>query len=274
MNISGSIGYTLLKHKYYNKYVLLLADVHDGVEYCKQDSIMIDDFLKLKDNNDILLEEAVREQLDLSDLWPSSLHTGKLKKLNKEDLKIKPIDIRPLLLPFSWELYGYQNSKIPNMTLLEYLKLINDFFSLNNNKLMRDYIVPEVKKLDQSKQFKITVMSHFNELRDIYKDLIKDAKEYLDMDMIKVYKTNQDLLEKINNLISMIMEWYIILLITNSTNNTIIHAGLAHSNRLLDLLIQVFQFNLLKSFGVNTMNEINNEMKSCISIPNNINKIF
>ncbi len=274
MNLSGSIGYSFLRHKYYDKYILLLADVHDGVEYCEQDSVMIDDFLKSKDNNNILLEEAVREKLDLTDLWPSSLHTGKLKKLNREDSKINPVDIRPLLLPFSWELFGYPDTNIPKMTLMEYLKPIIDFFGLKNTKLMRKYIIPEIKKLENKKQFKISVMHHFNELGEIFKDFMKESREYLDLNMSQVYNLNPQLLEKINNLISMIMEWYIMLLITNSDTNIIIHAGLAHSDRILELLTQVFEFNLLRSSGVNSMRDITNDTKSCIKIPENINKVF
>ena len=70
MYISGSIGFTLLHG--YNKYILLFADVHDGVKYCKQDSIMIDKWLTANDNNDILLEEIMKDhQFNLKELWPN-----------------------------------------------------------------------------------------------------------------------------------------------------------------------------------------------------------
>ena len=70
MKLSGSVGYTLLvldiptnshengiinKYQLSPKYVLLLSDIHDGVKYCIEESIMIDKWLNSKDNNDILL---------------------------------------------------------------------------------------------------------------------------------------------------------------------------------------------------------------------------
>ena len=56
--LSGATGYTILSRN--NKVILLLADIHDGVNYCNrnQPHIKISDFLKKKkNNNQILLEE-------------------------------------------------------------------------------------------------------------------------------------------------------------------------------------------------------------------------
>ena len=59
MNISGSVGYTLLFNKKTSLHVLVFADIHDGVKYCVQDNaVMISDFLKKSHNNNILLEES------------------------------------------------------------------------------------------------------------------------------------------------------------------------------------------------------------------------
>lgn len=46
--LSGATGYTILSRN--NKVILLLADIHDGVNYCNrnQPHIKISDFLKKK----------------------------------------------------------------------------------------------------------------------------------------------------------------------------------------------------------------------------------
>jgi len=73
----------------------------------------------------------------------------------------------------------------------------------------------------------------------------------------------------------MIMEWYIILLIHNNTKNTIIHVGLAHSNRLLDLLVKVYRFKIIKQSGINQMSEIpNNIPSSCIMLPPDVTNMY
>jgi hypothetical protein len=107
--ISGFVGYSYLKYEDKDNYdikkeLLLLADIHDGVSYCKQKSTMIDEFLTLNDKHTILLEETIREHVSLTDLWPNSIHTQRLKTLNNNNNKIIPVDIRSLLIPFSWEL--------------------------------------------------------------------------------------------------------------------------------------------------------------------------
>ena len=126
MYLSGSVGYTLLEKD--NKFIFLLADIHDGVNYCKQNSVMIASYLdKISNNNVVLLEEIIENNFKLEDLWPTSKHTKELKKLNNDNDKIIPIDIRPMLIPFSWELVE-NNNKLGKMILLEYIKLLDDFF--------------------------------------------------------------------------------------------------------------------------------------------------
>ena len=50
-----------------------------------------------------------------------------LKKLAFESKDINSFDIRPLLLPFSWELIEV-DKKLGSYKLKEYLKLIDEFF--------------------------------------------------------------------------------------------------------------------------------------------------
>jgi hypothetical protein len=279
MYLSGSVGYTLLKHKSFNKYIFLLADIHDGVSYCSNDSVMIDRWLSLKDNNDILLEEAVRESFELTDLWPGAEHTQRLKKLNKNNKKIKPVDIRPLLIPFSWELLGDKesdNKEQSNMTLEDYILFINNIFNYKKSKLMMVYFVPSLKKLktEGDDKMKQLLLQHFQEMKEYYMEFINDNKSKLIKPMKELFNSNPDLLEEINNITSMIMEWYILVLILNSKENCIIHLGLAHSNRILDFLVEVYSFEVIKKSGINIMEDINDDPKACLLVPDEINRTF
>jgi hypothetical protein len=274
INISGSVGYILFKHNKLDLYVLVLSDVHDGVSYCNQDSIMIDKWLAMKDSNNVLLEESVRELLELKRLWPNAEHTSRLNKLNYNNEKITPIDIRPLLIPFSWEIVNDDDS-LSKVTLNEYISIINDFFYYKNKKFMKKYIIPELKKLESSiYENKNSVITHFYELREVYFEFKEEYSMYMNTPIKELFLYNQDILEKINNIISMIMEWYIILLIFNSNKNTIIHLGLAHSNRIVDLLEQVYDFSIIKQTGINYMEDIEMKPNACISMPERINNIF
>ncbi len=268
MKISGSVGYTLLKRD--NKYVLLLADVHDGVKYCEQDSIMIDNFLNVKDNNNILLEEVLRENFTLTDLWPGSPHTQRLKQLNVKNHKIKPIDIRPMLLPFSWELVG-MNKMNQDVSLREYLLLLDNFFNYKSTRFNNNYIVPEMKKSFDKKDL---IIKHFHILKEKYNEFKKNNIKFMDSKILDIYKNNSDVLETLNTITSSIMEWYIVMLVHNSIKNTIIHVGLAHSEKVLILLTGPYRFKIVKSQGVNNMDNLRDTMRACIMVPPEINNLF
>jgi hypothetical protein len=278
MNISGSVGFTLLKNEILNKYVLLLADVHDGVSYCygdSEDSTFIDKWLMTKsmeNNNDILLEEVFREYLKkLTELWPSSPHTQNLKNLSINNKKIKLVDIRPLLIPFSWELCD-TNELLGKFLFKKYLEILDNLFNFRRTPLMMRYILPQVLKL--RKKYKKTVVKHFYEIKDLYSLFTDDYKYLMDKDLMYILKYDSSILEKINNILSLVMEWYIILLIHNSSKNSIIHIGLAHSNRVLDLLLEVYNYKIINQQGINKMEDTYKPLHSCINLNKTINNIF
>lgn len=268
MNISGSVGYTLLKRN--DKYVLLLADVHDGVKYCEQDSVMIDNFLNVKENSNILLEEVLRENFTLTDLWPGSLHTQRLKQLNVKNHKIKPVDVRPMLLPFSWELIG-MNKMNQNVSLQQYLSHLEDFFNYKSTRFNNNYIVPEMKKTFDKKNL---IVKHFHVLKDAYDEFKKQNNKFMNTKMMYLYKNNSDILETLNNITSSIMEWYIIMLVHNSARNTIIHVGLAHSEQVLILLKGLYGFEIVENQGVNNMTHLHDTMRACLVVSPEINNLF
>lgn len=275
--LSGSVGYTLLE--YNSMYVLLFADIHDGIEYCKQNnSEYIASFLNRHSNkNKILLEEIIREQFKLTELWPNAKHTQELKKLNQSNENIIPVDIRPMLIPFSWELIE-EDIEMGNKTLDFYIGNLTQLFNEESdlfNKYLKDNIQSMTNKQNLLQSSKLSPLVHYNELKTIFEEFKLYYKDFMSKSIVYIKKNKIDILYRINNIISMIMEWYIVLLIHNDMKNTIIHVGLAHSNRILDLLTKVYRFKIISQVGINKMIEIpNNVPSACIMLPHNIQSVY
>ena len=272
INLNGSIGYTLLIKN--NIKILILADYHSTLPYCKTDGIFISDWIKNKSNSIILLEEVPRVGHDLHELWPSSPHTQKLKELYiKNSHIIHGVDIRPFLIPFSWEFASDEDS--PNINLKEYFELLNLFFTL---KL--DFIKKELKYI-YSKEFLIKkkIGKHFLILKRIIIDIIKKNKIYLDKYIKDIIKENTQLFNQINNILSDIMEWYIIAKIYQGINENktsfIIHAGLAHTSNIIHLLTNFYNYKIVNDFGITkNIDNLNIESNGCLHLPIDIEKQF
>lgn len=272
INLNGSIGYTLLIKN--NIKILILADNHSTLPYCKTDSIFISDWFKNKYNSRILLEEVPRVGHDLHELWPSSLHTQKLKELYiKNSHIIHGIDIRPFLIPFSWEFASEEDS--PNIILREYFKLLNFFFTL---KL--DFIKKELKYI-YSKEFlkKKKIGKHFLILKRICILLIKKNKIYLDKYIKDLVKYNKLLFNQINYILSDVMEWYIIAKIYEGIDEKktsfIIHAGLIHTSNIIHLLTNFYNYKIVNDFGTTkNIDNLNMESNGCLHLPIDIEKQF
>ena len=271
INLNGSIGYTLLIKN--NIKILILADNHSTLPYCKTDSIFISDWFKNKYNSRILLEEVPRVGHDLHELWPSSLHTQKLKELYiKNTHIIHGIDIRPFLIPFSLEFASDENT--PNIILKEYFELLNLFFTL---KL--DFIKKDLKYI-YSKEFlkKKKIGKHFLILKRIIIDIIKKNKIYLDKYIKDVIKENTQLLEQINNILSDIMEWYIIAKIYQGINEKkssfIIHAGLIHTHNTIKLLKNYYNYKIINNFGKTNIDNLLKKYTFGFDIPSNLKKKY
>ena len=279
INISGIVGFTLLKYNNNKEdlYLLLCADIHDGVSYCKDNGFMIAEFLNSKSkNNIILLEELLNTEskINVKALWPNSKHTQELKYLKDDNDRVIPVDIRPYLVPFSWELMR-DNNKLGDITLGNYLLPLENFFNKSSNfylSLIKDKV--QLMKEIQSRQTgsKLSPQVHFNEINSLFEDFKKEQKELMNTMIIKL---SHKLLERINNLISLIMEWYIILLIHNNSKNIIIHCGLVHNERILNLLTKVYRFVIIKENGINRVGDLPDSMPSaCVMLPNDVIKMF
>ena len=78
--------------------------------------------------------------------------------------------------------------------------------------------------------------------------------------------------------ISHIMEWYTIAKIfqglNEGINSFIIHAGLAHTTKLINLLQKYYGFLITKENGITNININNNISNGCLEIPENITNLF
>jgi hypothetical protein len=269
MNIYGLVGYTLLEKD--NKNILIFADIHDGVTYCNN-SEGISDWLKGRiNNNQILVEEVQLKNVNLKDLWPNSKHTQELKSLVKNyNSNVDAVDIRPILIPFSWELLD-KYPKLGNISIRNYLLFLDNFFE-GKGVLYNTIISNEVNKLKDNKYYK-KILIHYIIVKDEFYSLKR--KMNLDKKIIYYFKKKNQL-ENINHLISLVMEWYIVLLSLNSSKNTIIHSGLAHTTRLNNILEKFYDFKIVDKKGLNYMKHLNYDKvySACVIIPEHIKSRF
>lgn len=269
--IYGTVGYTFLKSN--NTYILIFSDVHSKLKYCDK-FIQISEWLeKNMDNVNILLEEVSRDDFKLNELWDSSDHTIKLKNLFlNNQKKIFDIDIRPYLIPYSWELFN-SYTDLENMTLKNYLEILNKFLYLKldkiNNKLLNIYNTTFLKNHKLKK--------HLHKIRvdfDIF--LIKNMN-YMNMFVKDIYKKNEDILFDLNLLLDSCMEWYSIAKIydlqLSNNKNFIIHTGLFHAERIVNDLQKIHDYKIISQHGVTNMINVkklepdNINYTGCIFIP-------
>jgi len=266
MNIYGAIGYTLLKNNKTKNKVIILADMHDKLDLCNNPILITEWFKKKINSSIILLEEVPREEVKLEELWTESIHTNLLKNLflNNKDI-IKPIDIRPLIILFSLE---YYKDSI-NITLSEYLNKIDLFFKFEN-----EYIKNKVSCFSESLILNTLLGNHFYKLKYInYYIFLEKYKDKLNKLLIDIY--DPELYYDFDNLINNIMEWYIcanVILFENKS--IIIHTGLLHSEKVVDLLVNSYDYSIIYTIGINKIQELDDKNYGCVKIPEIIDKNF
>ena len=259
--IYGTIGYTIFNNN--DKEIIIFSDMHDKLPACiyedkeicnhheciKIKSINIADWLKdkIKQSNIIvLLEEIEREdEYTLESLWNLSSHTIALANLYLDNMNtIIPIDIRPHLIPFSWEL----SEQYEHITLQFYIKDIQDFFTFKHkklNSLFDKYNVP----IHNSEHLLIHLKLIYDKFIKLYK--IIEEKQLLNISVKTILLKHKKIFLKFESILNDCMEWYICILIFHyMTNYTIIiHAGLYHTSKLNSILSLYYNFNLLKKAG-------------------------
>lgn len=261
--IYGTLGCTLLNNNE-NKSVLIFSDMHDNLEQCKH-NINIDVLLKNKmKSSNILLEEVPREGVELIDLWKSSSHTKSLKDLfiNNSEI-INGVDIRPYYVPYSWELV---QNETHHDTLLTYMKEIINFFTLDKHLLTR-----------KNDNYNNVVMSdkylrkHFKIILKKYIDFVDKYYNIFNYNVNDIARTNMLIVDDINDILNNIIEWNIVLNTHKSINKKIIiHAGLYHTEKVIDWLVKYYEYKIIFEKGVNKIMDSNDKVCGCVELDENI----
>jgi hypothetical protein len=270
-NIYGTIGFSLLEHIDDKNKIMILADMHNTLPSCNNKTNIADWFKSKFPTSEILLEEVPREDFKLKELWTESEHTQQLKNLYLDNPKIiNPLDIRPFLIPFSWEVMDNNDPdyKIP---LMKYLKGINRFFCLKDPYLVKKLSNYSLEKIEDTLHGK-----HFLKLKKQFYKYIKECKDILEKDMYYVRENHMNILEGVNDMLNAIMEWFICAKIELKKHRPIImHAGLFHSDSVIRWLTKIYKYKIIKEQGINSMKASEmNKINGCINIDPNINALF
>lgn len=270
-NLYGTIGYTILTNTKTNNKIIVFADRHDKLPTCNNKTKIADWFGQKLQTSKILLEEVPRNSVNLEELWSDSEHTQDLKKLYLENSNdIEGLDIRPLLIPFSWELTQV-SEPAHNINIKKYLEKINGFFTVKNAYLLEN--LPNYK-IDKLKGSKLGI--HFLAIKDNFKKILENNREFLYFSVHTIRTINSNFLEEINNLLDQIMEWHICALIMlNNNKPTIVHAGLAHSEKVVKLLKFYYNYHIVSEKGVNSLHlALDTNISGCMPIPNDMDNQF
>lgn len=271
--LNGSIGYTFLVNQ--NIKILILSDMHSELPYCEKNGVFISEWFKKKYKSKILLEEVPRSLATLKELWPSSIHTQKLKEvyLNNSNI-IQGLDIRPELIPFSLELAF--DKEAPSVNLKEYLNLMDLFFTL---KLK--FIQDNLNYIYTTNFLKTNNLGqHYINLKKKVKHFVKKYKNQLNKNIKDLIKNDDIFLNQTNDLTSEIMEWYSIAKIIQGINKNItsfiLHAGLAHTTNIIKLLKLYYGYTIKEEFGITDMDHLNlnKVITGCLPLPSHIEKQF
>ena len=268
MLLSGSIGVIILKKK--SKIIYVLSDDHSNSIYCSNNGNNHKDISKfLKDKlelgEQILLEEVPRDGFELKELWPDSPHTQNLKNLFLETDNIHGIDIRPYLIPFSWDVFEIEgeSSKFKNIKLIDYLDKLNKFFKAKGPFFTKIFN-PAYKSI---KLRNSGLGKQLNSIRKYYFNILDKIDGKKSVYYYFIY--DRCILDMIDILCSNIMEFYTILLAFSTNKKSYIHTGLFHSNSIFKQLIGNYNFTIHYKHGTISYPPKNNQVISCTLLPNN-----
>jgi len=272
-SISGSVEWFLLVKN--EKYILIFSDIHSKSKYCtNNDSVFFNEWLNsIKNNSLVLIEEVDRTNVELKELWKEAVHTQKLKDWyikNSNKKNVIPIDIRPFLLPFSWQLWK-ENDECAKYTLKKYIELIKIFLfqeiNSENKKIISPLLLSIIHKLEKvrkNNKKNTGLMKHFNLIKKKFISFCAKHKDKMNLLIEKwvdqyddwmgnylFYNGELKLLTEIEEIISAIMEWYTILNIMINDKLSVIHAGLAHTRNIKYILENIYKFSISESFTHN-----------------------
>lgn len=263
-NIIGAIGYSILNKKAIK--IMMIADMHKLSEKCGD--TFISDWLKQQSNIKLLLEEVPVTDTKLKSLWSDAPHTNKLRELYLNNLdKIIGLDIRGELVDFSWQLLEEMN--FDKIQLSDYLKHLELFFSFKH-PFFKHHLKNIYKEGIINKDSLIG--KHFNKLKGNYNSFKINNKEFLNVFVQDIYKSNKNILETIDLMLNSIMEFYTLMQIYNSAllgnKKIIIHKGLFHTSNLKVWLTDLYKFDLLDDNGLTDFDKVDSiKHNGCFNIP-------
>jgi len=273
--ISGVVSVALLKNPKTNKIIVFLGDVHDGVDYCDtnlRNNNYVDEFLNifLKNESEImnvLLEEVPRviEGMKLQELWPGAEHTQRLKNwyIKNQDSVI-PIDIRPFLVPFSYQKkeMGVLDDKENNMLMKDYLYVLDSLFNLEelDEKRLNESIIffKNILSFLRDVNYKKSgIMKLYKDLKKSYDELKNSVDDIYNKKFIELYELDNNFFSKLEVLKISLMDWYTVLVLVGD-KHSIVHLGLYHYKSVIN--------TLLKSLNFEKILEIENDYRdSCFN---------
>jgi hypothetical protein len=272
--IYGSIGFVFLTKNH--RKIIILADQHDTLPECDNKINIANWFKKKFNSSKILLEEVPRENNKLIELWQESPHTQELKKLYLDNPTIIPgMDIRPFMIPFSWEVLEQidELNKDYDMTMIEYLKEIDNFFSLQNT-----FIISNLSNYNVNILKDTLLGKHYLLIKNKFSDFLEELhnEKLLNQQIRNINNNYNNKLSILNNLLDDIMEWYICAQIElYNDKSIIIHAGLAHTDKIIKLLQTHYNFEIKYQEGTNSMNNVGiGPRTGCIQVPIEIDNQF
>jgi hypothetical protein len=263
--LHGTIGYTIFINPNTKKKIVVFADMHDKLPPCTfPNSIKISKWFKKKFSvAKLLLEEVDRENnnMVLDGIWDKVKdHTYDLKMLFLENQNIiVPVDIRPFLILFSWEVINdVEDIELKNINLNQYINIIIPFFKL------------EIYFLKNKKHYINTKLKiHLDGIiKKLYKFLLNN-KNLLNKKVLYIFNNHNNILEDYNTILNDCMEWYMCLLIEMYKHKTImIHAGLYHTEKVNKFLNKYYNYNEIYKNGINFLND--NKKYECQPFNDNI----
>lgn len=268
-NIYGTIGYTTLENTRNNNKIIVFSDMHGSLPSCDPNQIKISSWFQSKFNSSkILLEEVPRDGFNLEELWDQSPHTQDLKNLYLSETRyIQAVDIRPYLIPFSWELIDKADK---NTILKTYLREIDNFFCLKSNHFLKNLDVYNKSKLKNTDLGK-----HFLKIKKNYGDFLLNHNNLIEQSIEQIHDNKIELLHQINIILDEIMEWYICAnIMVNQNKSIILHTGLAHSEKVIRWLLINYNYIIIKRTGVNSLSETKVNMSGCVQLPTDIDSQF
>ena len=268
-NIYGAVGYTILKHPTTGNLIIIFADRHDNLNTC-DDSISMAKWMELNMLDCVvLLEEVPRIGVKLSELWPASIHTQDLKNLFLKYPKyIIGFDIRHLIMPFSWETITVDNNKNKQILLYDYLKNIDEFFCLKNPYLKQQFAYYDINNI------KYTLTGeHYLIIKNYYTQFLNKYVSYLKLPITTIKSKHEEIFEELNLILDKIMEWYgCSMCILYKNKPIILHAGLAHTEYIVDILQTHYKYIPTEEYGINDIKDINPfKSDGCVPNPQNEN---